>query len=86
LQTALKPLFHTMSFAGVAAMPGVMSGQILAGADPVAAAKFQILLLCLVTAAAGLGALFAAIGGVLLLTDRRHRLRLDRLMAQLDAR
>ena len=82
LQTALTPLFHTMSFAGIAAMPGVMSGQILAGADPVAAAKYQILLLCLVTGAAGLGALFASIGGVLLLTDRRHRLRLDRLMAQ----
>jgi putative ABC transport system permease protein len=82
LQTALTPLLQTMSIAGVAVMPGVMSGQMLAGADPVAAAKYQIMLLCLVTGAAGLGACIAAIGGVLLLTDMRHRLRLDRLRPQ----
>jgi putative ABC transport system permease protein len=82
LQTALTPLLQTMSIAGIVAMPGVMSGQMLAGADPVAAAKYQIMLLWLVTGAAGLGALIAAIGGVLLLTDTRHRLRLDRLRPQ----
>jgi putative ABC transport system permease protein len=57
----------------------MMTGQILAGADPAEAAKYQIMIMFVLTGASGLGAFAAAFGGVLLLTDARHRLRLDRL-------
>ena len=70
-----------MSVAGIVTLPGMMTGQILAGADPAEAAKYQIMIMFVLTGAAGLGALAAAFGGVLLLTDARHRLRLDRLAA-----
>jgi putative ABC transport system permease protein len=79
LRTATVPLFNVLSVAGMVALPGVMTGQILAGADAVDAAKFQMLLMFVLAGAAGLGALAAALGGVLLLSDHRHRLRLDRL-------
>ena len=56
-----------------------MTGQLLAGMDPVEAAKYQILLLFLLTGAGGL----AAAGSVYLaarsMTDDRQRLRSDRL-------
>ena len=79
IRTAITPLLNTMSVAGIVTLPGMMTGQILAGADPSEAAKYQIMIMFVLTGASGLGALAAAFGGVLLLTDNRHRLRLDRL-------
>jgi putative ABC transport system permease protein len=79
MRTAITPLLNVMSVAGIVSLPGMMTGQILAGADPGEAAKYQIMIMFVLTGASGLGAFAAAFGGVLLLTDARHRLRLDRL-------
>ena len=68
-----------MSVAGVVSLPGMMTGQILAGADPAEAAKYQIMIMFVLTGASAFGAIVAVFGGVVLLTDARHRLRLDRL-------
>jgi putative ABC transport system permease protein len=81
LATAATPLLNTMAVAGVATMPSMMAGQILAGVGPVEAAKYQVMIMFILAGASGLGALAAALGSVLLMTDRRHRLRLDRLAA-----
>lgn len=78
LKTAMTPLLNTMSVAGVVALPGMMTGQVLAGADPIDAATYQIMIMFVLSGTSGLGALLAAVCSVLLLTDRRHRLRLDR--------
>jgi putative ABC transport system permease protein len=58
----------------------MMTGQILAGADPVEAVKYQILIMFLIAGGTGLGATSAVMAGGRRLTDGRHRLRLDRLM------
>jgi UDP-glucose/iron transport system permease protein len=79
MRTATMPLLNVMSVAGMVTLPGMMTGQILAGADPVEAARYQIVLMCILAGAAGLGAFAAALGGVLIISDRRHRVRLDRL-------
>jgi putative ABC transport system permease protein len=79
LRTALTPILNAMAAAGIVALPGMMTGQILAGADPAEAAKYQIMIMFLLAGATALGAFAAAIGGVGLLTDARHRLRLDRV-------
>ena len=39
LRTGLMPIINAMSAAGVIALPGMMTGQILAGVDPVEAVK-----------------------------------------------
>lgn len=80
LRTATTPFINAMAVAGVVALPGMMAGQILAGADPGQAAKYQIVIMFVVSGASGLGAVAAALGSVLLLTDRRHRLRAERLL------
>ena len=79
MRTAVTPLVNQMSVAGIVTLPGMMTGQILAGADPAEAAKYQIMIMLVLTGAAGLGALAATLGGCLMLSDGRHRLRLDRL-------
>jgi putative ABC transport system permease protein len=68
-----------MAATGIVSLPGMMTGQILAGVDPVEATKYQILIMFLIAGGTALGALIAVLGGARLLSDERHRLRLDRL-------
>jgi putative ABC transport system permease protein len=42
MRTATTPLLNVMSMAGMVTLPGMMTGQILAGADPIEAARYQI--------------------------------------------
>lgn len=79
LKTALMPIINSMAATGLVSLPGMMTGQILAGADPVSAVKYQILIMFLIAGGTGLGALAAVMGAAYRLTDNRHRLRLDRL-------
>ena len=47
----MTPELARLSAAGIVQIPGMMSGQILAGADPVIAAKYQIVVLLMISAA-----------------------------------
>ena len=80
--TGLTPILNAMAASGVVSLPGMMTGQILAGVDPVEATKYQILIMFLIAGSTALGVLVATFGGVLLITDERHRLRLDRLVTR----
>jgi putative ABC transport system permease protein len=79
VRRGLLPVINQMSAAGVITLPGIMTGQILAGLDPLEAVKYQILLMFLLAGASGLSALAIAYAAVRRLTDDRQRLRLDRL-------
>ena len=79
LRSGMIPIINQMSAAGVITLPGMMTGQILAGMEPVEAAKYQILILFLIGGGAGLGALGATYAAAWRITDERDRLRLDRL-------
>jgi len=78
-RTGLIPIINAMAAAGVVSLPGMMTGQILAGAPPVEAVKYQILIMFLIAGGAGFGTLAAMHFGVKRLFDERLRLRLDRL-------
>ncbi len=80
LRTSLMPTVNAMSVAGLVSLPGMMTGQILAGADPLHAANYQIMILCVISGTAALAAFMTVLGAARLLTDRRERLRLDRLV------
>lgn len=79
LRSGLIPLINAMSAAGLVWLPGMMTGQILAGVPPMEAVKYQILILFLIGGATGFGVFAAVYLGGYRLTDGRHRLRLDRL-------
>lgn len=79
LKTALMPIVNSMAATGLVSLPGMMTGQILAGAAPVEAVKYQILIMFLIAGGTGLGAVAAVLGSTYRLTDHRHRVRLDRL-------
>lgn len=77
--SGLLPTINSMSAAGLVFLPGMMTGQILAGVDPIDAVKYQLLIMFLIAGGTGLGVLLATGIAVRRLTDRRHRLRLDRI-------
>ncbi len=79
LHTALVPTINMLTVAGVVSLPGMMTGQILAGTSPIEAVKYQILLMFLITSATGFGTMLAIELGTRRLFDERQRLRLDRL-------
>jgi putative ABC transport system permease protein len=79
MRTGMIPILNAMATTGIVALPGMMTGQILAGVDPVEAAKYQVLIMFLIAGATALGVVCAGVGAIVLLTDDRHRLRLDRI-------
>jgi putative ABC transport system permease protein len=79
LRSGLIPIINAMAAAGVVSLPGMMTGQILAGSPPFEAAKYQILIMLLIAAGTGFGASAAVWIGSRRLFDDRERLRLDRL-------
>ena len=79
IRSGMIPIINAMAAAGIVSLPGMMTGQILAGAPPVEAVKYQILIMFLIAAGTGLGTLAAVSIGARHLFDERQRLCLDRL-------
>ncbi len=79
LRTGMMPIINAMAASGLVALPGMMTGQILAGIDPIEATKYQIMIMFLIGGATAFGVFLAVFGGARRLSDERHRLRLDRL-------
>jgi putative ABC transport system permease protein len=79
IRRGMLPVINQMSAAGIITLPGIMTGQVLAGMDAFEAAKYQILLMFILAGASGLAAFGCTALASLRMTDERHRLRLDRL-------
>ncbi|WDZ95806.1 ABC transporter permease [Herbaspirillum sp. WKF16] len=79
IRSGMLPVINQMSAAGLITLPGIMTGQVLAGMDALEAAKYQVLLMFILAGASGLAAYGCASLASIRLTDSRHRLRLDRL-------
>lgn len=53
-QTALIPITNSLFAVGLVSLPGMMTGQILSGVSPFIAARYQILVMCMVFSSTGL--------------------------------
>ncbi|MDR5867118.1 ABC transporter permease [Halomonas koreensis] len=81
MRSGLTPVINAMAAAGVVSLPGMMTGQILAGSPPALAVKYQILIMFAITLGTGFGTLAAVALASRRLFDGRERLRLERLSA-----
>lgn len=79
IRSGLIPIINAMAAAGIVSLPGMMTGQILAGSPPMEAVKYQILIMFLIASGSGFGTVAAVSLASRRLFDHRHRLRLDRL-------
>jgi len=61
IRAGLIPTINSMAAAGLVFIPGMMTGQVLAGADPLNAAYYQIVVMLMVSAATALGCVLAVL-------------------------
>lgn len=66
IRTGMVPIINAMMVAGIVSLPGMMTGQLLAGVDPMEAVKYQIVVMFLIASGTALGTV-----GVVLLSYRR---------------
>jgi putative ABC transport system permease protein len=79
MRVGLIPIINAMAAAGIVSLPGMMTGQILAGTPPLEAVKYQILVMFLIAGGTGFGTMVAVNLAARRLFDERHRLRLERV-------
>ncbi|UCE88498.1 MAG: iron export ABC transporter permease subunit FetB [Pseudomonadota bacterium] len=79
MRVGMLPIINAMAAAGIISLPGMMTGQILAGAPPMEAVKYQILIMFMIASGTGFATMAAVSIGARHLFDERERLRLDRL-------
>lgn len=59
LSAGLMPTINSMNAVGLVFIPGMMTGQLVAGADPIHAAKYQIVIMLMISAATAIGAILS---------------------------
>jgi putative ABC transport system permease protein len=63
-QAALIPVVNSLFAVGLVSLPGMMTGQILSGVSPLVAARYQIMIMCIIFSSAGMAtAIFLSIAG-----------------------
>jgi putative ABC transport system permease protein len=55
-QAALIPLVNSLLAVGLVSLPGMMTGQILAGISPLIATRYQIVIMCMLFGSSGIAA------------------------------
>jgi putative ABC transport system permease protein len=78
-RTGMIPILNSMTVVGIVSLPGMMTGQLLAGVSPVQAVKYQIVIMFLIASATALGTVGAVLLGYLRLFNRRHQFRFEAL-------
>ncbi len=84
MRAGMIPIINSMAAAGLVSLPGMMTGQILAGAPPVEAVKYQILIMFMISAGTGFGVISVLMLISRRLFDERERLCFRRLLRQVD--
>lgn len=54
MEAAMIPQINALLAVGLVALPGMMTGQILSGVDPLVAVRYQIMVMCMIFGGAGL--------------------------------
>jgi len=63
VRAGMTPILNALNIVGLVSLPGVMTGQILAGADPLQAARYQIVIMLMLALAASLSSLLTVAMG-----------------------
>ena len=74
VKRGMIPIINSMMVVGIVSLPGMMTGQILAGADPIRAVKYQIVIMCMIAAGTALGSMLIALLSYRALYNQRHQL------------
>ncbi|QDV11281.1 hypothetical protein CA51_11430 [Rosistilla oblonga] len=79
MRTGMIPIMNAMTVAGIVSLPGMMTGQLLSGVDPMSAVKYQIVIMFLIAATVAIGTLGSIMISYRRLTNDQHAIRWDRI-------
>jgi putative ABC transport system permease protein len=77
ISAGLIPVINSMSAVGIVFIPGMMTGQVLAGVDPSIAARYQIVVMLMISAATAIGSIIAVLSAYSRAFDREDRFVLE---------
>lgn len=80
VRTGMIPVTNIMAAAGIVSLPGMMTGQILAGAPPMQAVAYQIVIMFTIAAANAMGSMLIATAAARRLVAADGRLNIERLV------
>jgi len=84
VRTGMIPTINSMMVVGIVSLPGMMTGQLLAGVAPIDAVKYQIVIMFLIASATAAGTAGVVMLGYRRLFNRRHQFLFDRLTSTED--
>jgi putative ABC transport system permease protein len=80
LRTGMTPITNSMMVTGLVSLPGMMTGQILAGASPLQAVRYQIVIMFMIATAVALGTLGIVTLGFFRIFSPHHSLHRERII------
>jgi putative ABC transport system permease protein len=80
VRSGMVPIINSMMIVGLVSLPGMMTGQILAGAAPINAVAYQILIMFMIAAATALGVILLCLVCYQVLAHPEQRIRWDRIV------
>ena len=86
VRTGMIPIINSMMVVGLVSLPGMMTGQLLVGADPMAAVEYQIVIMFLIAAGTGLGTMAVVLLSYLRLFNVRHQFLSERIRSSGERR
>jgi putative ABC transport system permease protein len=80
VRTGMIPTINTMMVVGIVSLPGMMTGQIIAGMPPTQAVQYQIVIMFLIAAGTSIGTVSVVLLAYFRLFTARHQFLPDRLL------
>jgi putative ABC transport system permease protein len=82
VRKGMIPIINSMMVVGVVSLPGMMTGQILAGADPLRAVKYQIMIMFMIAAGTSMASMAAGLLSFRVLFNDKHQLLAERIVSR----
>ena len=73
VRTGMVPILNAMMVVGIVSLPGMMTGQLLAGVEPIEAVKYQVVIMFVIAAATALGTVLTVLLSYHYAFNRRHQ-------------
>ena len=82
VRAGMTPTLNQMTVVGIVSLPGMMTGQVLAGQSPAEAVRYQIVIMFLIAAASALGTVCAVLLTYRRLFSAEHRFMMHKLTSR----
>lgn len=76
IRTGMIPTLNAMMVTGIVSLPGMMTGQLLSGVNPIQAVKYQLVIMFLIAAGTALGTMAVVLLSYRRLFNDAHQMRL----------